>query len=260
MVFEHPNHEFAVFGMLQRIRPYIIFLTDGGGQKRVMETRNALRSINLLEQAYFMNYPEQLQYDALLECNYSLFFEMINHLKALVDHLQPDAVFCDAIEFYNPLHDITLPMVIRTLDSLSLDIPVYEIPLVFQENCEGERYVCQRFPDTENVKKFLVTLTPDEIAHKLEMREQCYFSLVNQMGMVLNALDADYLSQEEYGLARFPSKLPGKLYRLRYEWRGQLLLDQKKVKKVITLQDQFIPFLESLGFEKNSCPAQAREV
>jgi hypothetical protein len=249
MVFSHPNHEFAVFGMVQRCRPHMIFLTDGGGQKRVTETRNSLRSIDLLDQLFFLNYPEQVLYDALVECNHAIFFEIINHIQALIAHLKPDAVFCDAIEFYNPLHDITLPLVTNTLNFLSSNIPVYEIPLVFQDNSNGEVYICQRFPQAEKVKKYQIELYPNEISYKLQMREQCYPSLVNQMGAVLNTLDADYLGYEEYGQARFPSKMPGKQYRLRYEWRGQLLQEQKQVIEIITMQNHFFPFLKSLGFD-----------
>jgi hypothetical protein len=41
-VFSHPNHEGAVLGMVQRLRPHLVFLTDGGGERRVNETRAAL--------------------------------------------------------------------------------------------------------------------------------------------------------------------------------------------------------------------------
>ena len=37
-VFSHPNHELAIFGLLQRLRPRLIYLTDGGGPERVAQT------------------------------------------------------------------------------------------------------------------------------------------------------------------------------------------------------------------------------
>jgi hypothetical protein len=48
-VFSHPNHEGAVLGMIQRLRPHLVFLNDGGGERRVSETRAALAQIGLLE-------------------------------------------------------------------------------------------------------------------------------------------------------------------------------------------------------------------
>src|SRR5262245_32431351 len=62
-VFSHPNHELAVFGLLQRLRPDIVYLTGGGGPKRIAETEEGLASIGLLEQARFLNYAETEFYD-----------------------------------------------------------------------------------------------------------------------------------------------------------------------------------------------------
>ena len=250
MVFGHPNHEFAVLGLVQRHKPYMIFLTDGGGQFRVNETRNSLSSLNLQEQAFFLNYPEKLLYDALLEKNSDIFLEIVNHLRALFFYIKPDFILCDAIEFYNPLHDTTLPLVMKTLNLMSSpSIPVYEIPLVYQQNSDIEKYICQRFPDSENVDKVLIELTPDELSFKLRMREECYLSLASQMGNVLSELDGEYLGTEVFGRTRFPTRMPGQEYRLRYEWRGELLKNQNHVDNVITMQEHFIPYLNSLGFQ-----------
>jgi hypothetical protein len=30
MVFSHPNHELAVYGLVQRLRPHLLYLSDGG--------------------------------------------------------------------------------------------------------------------------------------------------------------------------------------------------------------------------------------
>ena len=57
MVFSHPNHELAVFGLVQRLRPRLVFLTDGGGARRVEETGRALDGLGLRAHATFFNYP-----------------------------------------------------------------------------------------------------------------------------------------------------------------------------------------------------------
>ena len=58
VVFSHPNHELAILGLLQRLRPKIVYLTDGGGPKRISETEEGLASVGLLNQATFLNYTE----------------------------------------------------------------------------------------------------------------------------------------------------------------------------------------------------------
>ncbi len=32
VVLSHPNHEAAIFGIVQRLRPKLVILTDGGGE------------------------------------------------------------------------------------------------------------------------------------------------------------------------------------------------------------------------------------
>ncbi|MGZ7032378.1 MAG: hypothetical protein ACXVIJ_10435, partial [Thermoanaerobaculia bacterium] len=49
IVTGHPNHELAIFGFLQRTRPRLLFLTDGGSQARIDESQQALQSVGLLD-------------------------------------------------------------------------------------------------------------------------------------------------------------------------------------------------------------------
>jgi len=247
MVFAHPNHEFAVFGMVQRIRPFLIYLTDGGSQQRVAETRNALKQIDLLENAFSLNYPEEVLYDALLDSNVELFLEIANHVRALLTYIRPAEVLCDAVEFYNPLHDITLPIVNKALTDNTDNIEIYEVPLVYQVQSNKERYICQRFPEQEEVNKIQFSLSDEEISMKLHMRDENYNSLRNQMGGIITNLTEKFLSVEEIGRARSPLlKLDGHRC-LRYEWRGKLLKKNKSVRNVITYHEHYLPVARLLG-------------
>jgi hypothetical protein len=51
LVTGHPNHELAIHGFVQRMRPHILFLTDGGGEARSAESRAALARLGLAESA-----------------------------------------------------------------------------------------------------------------------------------------------------------------------------------------------------------------
>lgn len=72
-LFTHPNHEVAAFGMMKRSEPSkLIYLTDGGGQHRVNETKAVLSKIGLSESAVFLNRREDTFYKAILnlDCEY----------------------------------------------------------------------------------------------------------------------------------------------------------------------------------------------
>ena len=65
MVFSHPNHEVAVLGTIFRLNPHIVYLTDGGADARVAETREALQNFEPAS-VHFLNHTEKSFYDALL--------------------------------------------------------------------------------------------------------------------------------------------------------------------------------------------------
>ena len=110
MVFSHPNHEVAVLGTIFRLRPHIIYLTDGGADARVAETKEALRSYQPAS-VHYLNHTEQSFYDALLGEDLPFYRAVSQEIRSLFRNLDGDAIYCDAVEFYNPVHDITLPIV-----------------------------------------------------------------------------------------------------------------------------------------------------
>ncbi len=56
MIFGHPAHELALFGFLQRFRPQIVVVTDGGSEERIRQSRAGLDSIGL--EATYLNFAE----------------------------------------------------------------------------------------------------------------------------------------------------------------------------------------------------------
>jgi len=158
VVLSHPNHELAIFGFLQRFRPHLVYLTDGGGQPRVEETRRGLESIGLLEHAHFLGHPEKSFYDALLARDSALYEEVASQVCTCFQALKPEQVFCDAIEFYNPVHDISLPIVRAALDG-QVGASVFEVPLVYQKAGEGESYVVQRMPGSRRGEQIEIQLS-----------------------------------------------------------------------------------------------------
>jgi len=38
-VFGHPTHELAILGLLQRYRPHVLVITDGGGESLIAQSR-----------------------------------------------------------------------------------------------------------------------------------------------------------------------------------------------------------------------------
>ena len=80
MIFGHPAHELALFGFLQRFRPQIVIITDGGGEERIRQSRTGLESIGL--EATYLKFAENDFYAALLRRDIP-FFETVSDSLSL---------------------------------------------------------------------------------------------------------------------------------------------------------------------------------
>jgi len=240
----HPNHELAIFGFVRRTRPHLLFLTDGGGAERVEESRRALDAAGLADRATFLNWPEQALYDALLDRDIATLRKLADVVREHLLAIAPRQVICESIELYNPLHDITLPIVRAAATGLS-DIDILEFPLIAQEPSTGEHYRVQRFPRDREM--FSITLDSAELDAKLHARDLQYPTLRRSMAGVLDGVSRDSAGTEVFGRAMERIPVPDLDHALRYEWRGRLLQERGDVETVITFADHFVPLTAALA-------------
>lgn len=243
VVTGHPNHELAIFGFVQRARPQLLFLTDGGGPERVAESRSALASIGLLDRAQFLDWSEQALYDALLGRDSAVFEVLLHEIRMTMKTVAPQQVICESVELYNPLHDITLPLV-RAAAAEMPGVDVIEFPLIAQEPAAEERYRVQRFPDDRKITS--LELTDEEVDAKLRARDHEYRALQRSTGDVVNRVSRDSARIETFARAMTALPEPGRDHVLRYEWRGRLLRERGAVADVITFADHYVPFVRAL--------------
>src|SRR5262249_36853176 len=154
----------------QSLRPaLVVYLTDGGGERRMEETRAGLRSIGLADRACFLGYTEQSFYDALLERDADFYAGVAARVRDVLRDLRPTQVLCDSVEFYTPVHDMSLPIVRAALR----DEPaaaIFEVPLVHQtagQSADDEAYRLQR-PAAACGAVVEWPISSDELDRKLE--------------------------------------------------------------------------------------------
>ncbi|HZR81608.1 MAG TPA: hypothetical protein VFD92_10970 [Candidatus Binatia bacterium] len=244
VVFSHPNHELAIFGMLQSLRPSLVYLTDGGGERRVEETRAGLRSIGLAEHACFLGYTEQSFYDALLERDAGFYADVAARVRDVLHELRPTQILCDSVEFYNPVHDMSLPIVRAALREEPA-AEIFEVPLVHQTDGEEEAYRVQRpAPACGAVVEWPISSA--ELDRKVEARDRIYTMLAAQMGPLLTELPRDALAVEVVMPAAAELPEPGSDRVLRYERRARLLLERGDIERAITYAGHWVPVATSL--------------
>jgi hypothetical protein len=243
MVFSHPNHEIAVLGTIYRKRPDIIFLTDGGGEDRVDQSRQGLSAYLQEDSLHFLNYTEQSLYDALIRCDVAFYRSLASEVRDLLMRLDAEEVFCDAVEFYNPVHDIALPVVLAALGGR--DIPLYEVPLIHQSG--ASIFQIQRAPRSLAPLCVWVDLTPDESARKMAtVTDGIYKILFDQMGGMITEAIPTHARREQFLRARRGLPEPAPDQALRYDERGAALKSAGTVKDEITYRQHYVPVFVGL--------------
>ena len=244
MVFSHPNHEVAVLGTIFRLRPHIIYLTDGGADARVAETKEALRSYQPAS-VHYLNHTEQSFYDALVGEDLPFYRAVSQEIRSLFRNLDGDAIYCDAVEFYNPVHDITLPIVRAAL--AGSEAPVFEVPLIYQKSGPVEAFELQHVPASLSDQSTCLKLTEEELARKTTtVKAGVYTILLEQLGTMLLAALPSRGGCECFLKARNTLPRPAPEQVLRYEMRGSLLKDTGAVREVITFAGHYAPIFELL--------------
>ena len=109
LVVAHPSHELRVHGWLEKTRPYVCILTDGGGRSgevRLPRTSEVLDRVGTTQGAIYGRLSDLEVYSAILSGDATLFAGLAEELaQAFVDE-QIEYVVGDATEGYSVAHDI----------------------------------------------------------------------------------------------------------------------------------------------------------
>jgi hypothetical protein len=243
MVLSHPNHELPVMGLVRKLKPKIIFLTDGGGEHRMAQSREGLKEN--LKDAVFLGIPENDFYAALLRKDWK-FFATVAQAVSLKCKEVPERAFCDAVEFYNPVHDVSLPITISALRRLGAGhVPIFEIPLIYQKSANPDVYEVQRAAISMRGNEIRWKLPDSDRLSKAEAWAKTYTILSSTMGPVVPYPEVTG-AIESYFTSGSPFREPGGDQVLRYERRGALLRELGNVKDVITRSSHYLPCTEPL--------------
>jgi hypothetical protein len=245
VVFSHPNHEIAVLGMIHEMDCPIIYLTDGGSASRRASSREALSRIGHRENVLFLNRTEPECYQALLDGDRSAVLrKLVEELAGHLEAFRPDSLLTEPMEFYNPLHDFTLPIVSKAAALAAVTVSVHEAPLIYQ--CpEDSSYRINRFPPS--TRSVLVHRVPDALLEaKFSLYHGVYHDLRSQLETLNCCMSREWFAQEYYRPASEVLGVPDGSRILRYDQRGKLLQKAGSVGEAITYQSHFLPTITRL--------------
>jgi hypothetical protein len=109
LVIGHPGHELRVFHWLETMKPMVFVITDGSGRSgrsRLPSTTKILEQVSASQGVFYGRCSDREAYLALLNREFDPFVSLARELAGCLIDKQVDYVAGDALEGYNPTHDV----------------------------------------------------------------------------------------------------------------------------------------------------------
>ena len=109
MIVGHPGHELMVYHWMEKVQPIYFCLTEGSGgssASRLHSSLHILDSLGLSRGSIVGRYKDKELYQLILGTRTDVFVELVRELADTMIDAEIDSVIGDAIEGFNPVHDI----------------------------------------------------------------------------------------------------------------------------------------------------------
>ena len=109
VVVAHPGHELIVYRWMEEHHPIYCCLTDGSGggaTSRLSSTTRLLNTVGASAGPVYGRYPDKQLYRLLLEGRADVFVALAEELACAFEKAGVDYVAGDAVEGFNPAHDV----------------------------------------------------------------------------------------------------------------------------------------------------------
>ncbi|WP_269930191.1 hypothetical protein [Aminobacter sp. HY435] len=110
LILAHPGHELRIFHWMETTRPVVCILTDGSGgnqSSRTAYSRETLDAVGAEPGPVFGQVPDRDWYEAILTGNAAPFLKAANEAFEIVEGAAVVTVVADAVDGYNPIHDLS---------------------------------------------------------------------------------------------------------------------------------------------------------
>lgn len=119
VVVAHPGHELVIHHYLERHRPLYFCLTDGSGgtgQSRIASTSRLLHGVGASRGPIYGRFSDKEVYRILLDGRLDVFVDLVNELAVNLIDADIECVAGDAMEGFNPAHDLCRALVDSAAD------------------------------------------------------------------------------------------------------------------------------------------------
>lgn len=184
LLVAHPGHELLLQGWLSQARPAVHVLTNGSVAGKIERTAELLRELGARPGALFGRITDADAYAMILEGNATLLLSLITELAAAIETQHPEVVVSDAVEGYNPVHDLCSLIAGAAVEMAGSMAKHYEYPVV-------------GLPYAGTAGEALTVLELDDAAHAAKIeRAHRYAPLLPDVAELLAHHGADAFRRE----------------------------------------------------------------
>jgi hypothetical protein len=244
LVIGHPGHELRVHHWIERTRPLVFVLTDGSGHtgvSRLASTTAVLERAGATPGPIYGRLSDREVYRAILDGNVDLFAGLADELAAALDQAEIGCVAGDAVEGFNPGHDVCRLVINAALLRLA---ERGRHPANFEFALEGAPDDC---PPEEAADAIRLELGEDALQRKLAAAAG-YPEMAYEMERALAShgrasFGVECLRPVRYGL-EIGGRHPQPPY---YESYGEKQVAAGIYREVIRFRDHMAPLAAGLG-------------
>jgi hypothetical protein len=109
LVISHPGHELRIYDWLKRQKPIVSILTDGSGKSnnsRMHGSTKIFQALDIPTSPIYGSYTDRYFYSKILSGDAEFFINLCEKIFQFFIKERIEFVAADAIEGYNPTHDI----------------------------------------------------------------------------------------------------------------------------------------------------------
>jgi hypothetical protein len=243
LVIGHPGHELLVHGWLEVTRPIVFVFTDGSGrsnQSRLDSTTKILNQTGAKPGSIYGRLTDAAGYAAILNHDFDLFVGLANELCGAFIVQGIDFVAGDALEGYNPMHDVCR-LVINAAATVAghmrgHGVANFEFPLI------GEPGALHKSPPADGICR---QLDDDAFARKMAAAKG-YAELAGEVHATLDRTSIDALRVEclhpvDHGQGQYSCDHPPF-----YELHGEQQVAAGYYQQVLRYSEHISPLAEAL--------------
>ena len=196
LIIGHPGHELRAFKILKDLKPDVYILTDGSGQNNVSRLHQSIKLIESLGASYkntFKPFTDKELYTIILTGNLTKIKQVKTELLKLVKDNEYNEIYGDALEGFNPTHDICRYLIngiVRNLEKSNPSKTILNYDFVLEK---APNVLSQK----SNINNLFFELSPLELEMKIKASLN-YPELKIEIEMAIERFGINAFSRECY--------------------------------------------------------------